>query len=103
MKNKAANAPIAFAEIIMVMIKCGMDFASHLKKISLNINTKIRGLRTSKLTCGYLGTIAIHVMKKHHMIFVQIQLCITLESERHKNVASVACCRLQISYKISRS
>ena len=45
MKNKAANAPIAFAEIIMVMIKCGMDFASHLKKISLNINPWIKNLK----------------------------------------------------------
>ena len=101
MRNKTVNAPIAFAEIVMVMIKCIMD--SHLKKIPLNIITKIRELRTSKLTFGYLGTIAIHVVKKYHMIFVQIQLCITLESERHKNVASVACCTLQISCKRSRS
>ena len=85
----------------MVMIKCIMDFP--FEKIPLNIITKIRELRTSKLTFGYLGTIAIREMKKYHMIFVQIQLCITLESERHKNVASVACCTLQISCKRSPS
>ena len=101
MRNKTVNASIAFAEIVMVMIKCIMDFP--FEKIPLNIITKIRELRTSKLTFGYLGTIAIHVMKKYHIIFVQIQLCITLESERHKNVASVACCTLQISCKRSRS
>ena len=101
MRNKTVNAPIAFAEIVMVMIKCIMDFP--FEKDSSQYNYEIRELRTSKLTFGYLGTIAIHVMKKYHMIFVQIQLCITLESERHKNVGSVACCTLQISCKRSPS